>query len=122
MTGGRIVDEDQATKLLTEAKPLKVSSKIREHIRKEFVESGFIEVYQWRNFVDYLTMLIEREKELAIQEYLAQNKDGLKQKVLGLIEELEETGFHRKDKDERLISYWFTYNEMFRFKKQIKEI
>ena len=122
MTGGRIVDEDQATKLLTEAKPLKVSSKIREHIRKEFVESGFIEVYQWRNFVDYLTMLIEREKELAIQEYLAQNKDGLKQKVLELIEELEEKGFHRKDKDERLISYWFTYNEMFRFKKQIKEI
>jgi len=43
-----------------------------------------------------------------------------KGKVLELVDELEEKGFHRKDK--KLFSYWFTYNEMFRFKKQIKEI
>ena len=39
------------------------------------------------------------------------------QEVKEAIEEFEKKGFHRKDK--KMISYWFTYNEMFELKKQL---
>jgi len=34
---------------------------LRNYIREEFVKPGFIEVYQWRNFIDYLQILIKKE-------------------------------------------------------------
>ena len=39
------------------------------------------------------------------------------QEVMKEIEKLEKKGFHRKDK--KMISYWFTYNEMAEFKKRL---
>lgn len=50
---------------------------LREYIRREFVKSGFIEVYQWKNFVDYLRSLIVKYQEKII--YLYSNK--LKEKL-----------------------------------------
>lgn len=43
----------------------------------------------------------------------------LKQSLKEEIEKFEKKGFHRKDKDKRLISYWFTYNEMYELKKNL---
>ena len=35
---------------------------LRKYIREEFVDTGFIQVFQWRNFIDYLQILIKKEK------------------------------------------------------------
>ena len=35
----------------------------RLHLREEFVDSGFINVLQWKNFQDYFNIEIERAKE-----------------------------------------------------------
>jgi len=35
---------------------------LRKYIREEFVNSGFIQVYQWKNFIDYLQILIKKER------------------------------------------------------------
>lgn len=36
-----------------------------EYVKSEFVDSGFITVHQWRNFIDYLQILINKEVEEA---------------------------------------------------------
>lgn len=45
---------------------------LREYVREEFVKSGFIEVSQWRNFIDYLQILLKNE-------YLRAKEDTLKE-------------------------------------------
>lgn len=47
--------------------------KLRIHIREEFVDTGFIEVHQWRNFVDYLDILIKNEIEKSRKGYIKLN-------------------------------------------------
>ena len=35
----------------------------RNDLKREFVDSGFITINQWRNFIDYLQILLKKEKE-----------------------------------------------------------
>ena len=41
---------------------------LKEYVKREFVDSGFINVLQWRNFIDYLNILIKKEKKLARED------------------------------------------------------
>lgn len=34
---------------------------LREYVRTEFVQSGFITVHQWRNFINYLQILLKKD-------------------------------------------------------------
>ena len=40
---------------------------LREYVRMEFVQSGFITVHQWRNFIDYLQILLKKDKLNAME-------------------------------------------------------
>lgn len=44
---------------------------LRNYVREEFVNSGFIEVNQWRNFIDYLQILIRDKQEEAEKQAYA---------------------------------------------------
>ena len=41
---------------------IKSKSELIEYVTREFVDSGFIKVYQWRNFIDYLQILLDSQK------------------------------------------------------------
>jgi hypothetical protein len=51
---------------------LKDDSKLRIHLREEFVDTGFIQVFQWRNFTDYFELELNKarhdEREKIIQD------------------------------------------------------
>ena len=53
--------------------------KLREYVREEFVKSGFISVSQWKNFIDYLQILLKQEK-----------KEGKKQALISFIKWIDE--------------------------------
>lgn len=40
---------------------------LKEYARTKFVNSGFIEVHQWRNFTDYLQILLRDERKKAVE-------------------------------------------------------
>jgi hypothetical protein len=41
---------------------------LRNYVKEEFVNSGFIEIHQWRNFIDYLQILLRRETQRAKED------------------------------------------------------
>lgn len=55
-------------------KGLMNDQEMRDYIMSEFVNSGFITVHQWRNFVDYLQIMIKRQLEQAIAEMQKQRQ------------------------------------------------
>lgn len=36
---------------------------LRRHLREEFVNSGFIQVFQWKNFTDYFNIELNKVKQ-----------------------------------------------------------
>ena len=129
MTGKRTADENQVTtEVCLHFNTIKEGNKIfcvdcNENVTDYFSEKEHQEIKLAKK--QFKQGKYHTQKE--IEEWQLKEKHDIrdlipKQKVLELIEKLEEKGFHRKDKDKRLISYWFTYNEIFRFKKEIKEI
>jgi hypothetical protein len=52
---------------------------LRIHLREEFVDSGFIQVFQWRNFEDYFNIELNKAKK--------EERDKLKTQVLDKIDE-----------------------------------
>ena len=60
---------------------------------------------------------VEKIANHYVQKMTDKTIDLTLQEVKEAIEEFEKKGFHRKDK--KMISYWFTYNEMFELKKQL---
>jgi hypothetical protein len=55
---------------------------LRIHLREEFVDSGFIQVFQWRNFEDYFNIELNKAKK--------EERDKLKTQVLDKIDELND--------------------------------
>lgn len=49
--------------------------KTQEYIKKEWVDTGFITVHQWKNFIDYLNIFIEKQFQKKIDDI----KERLKQ-------------------------------------------
>jgi len=45
-----------------------IDNKLRIHLREEFVDTGFIQVFQWRNFVDYFNIELEKGRKQARSE------------------------------------------------------
>jgi hypothetical protein len=54
---------------------------LRIHLREEFVDSGFIQVFQWRNFEDYFNIELNKAKK--------EERDKLKTQVLDKIDEMD---------------------------------
>jgi hypothetical protein len=42
---------------------MKTEEKQRIHLREEFVDTGFIQVFQWRNFQDYFNIELNKARE-----------------------------------------------------------
>jgi len=44
--------------------------KTQEYIKKEWVDTGFITVHQWKNFIDYLNIFVEKQFQKKIKDTL----------------------------------------------------
>lgn len=62
---------------------------LREYVKDEFVCSGFIQVTQWKNFIDYLQILLKQERNKVITQTKAQ----FKKKVIEVIDDFDFKSF-----------------------------